>query len=333
MSHATGTSSHSYEDTSALLRRIGPQREHDTPLARRIRFHQSWYRATVLERPGYGLTPGPLPRPLGSILAEPDARQGFNFTSKESQRLYDQRRSEGWGLDPSRCTKIMTSSQALTLNLMGPLSEHHQWRRDVVRVILGRSEIEAVTGIHIEFAPLRPSHYLGDKTRIDVLLTMDGPAGSELLAIEVKYADRFNSRAVNINTQRYLDLASRTHLWKHPEATLSTALVNQLVRCHALAYAVTPAMTGTQLAPTLLGLHHDEDANARHVVSSYQDHLAQPELALGVTLDALVTAMEVTATTPHQKGLAAKLRARYAHDGASEEAWRASQPPGRSPWT
>lgn len=315
---------HGATEAAALLRVIGPQRPDEPLLARRVRFHQSWYRVAVLGLRRYGNTEGRAPRPLGSVLADADSLDGRNFTSLSAQRLYERRRLEGWGVDPVRCTKYLTSSQTLTLNLLGPLEESPAWAVRVLSDVLDRSDIDAVRRLWVEYAPRRRSEYLHDMTRIDALVHMRTTLGDELLAVETKYSDRFNSRRVDVDKQPHKDLAASVEIWRDPDTTLQTAEVNQLVRCHALALALSRDMTGRTSTPGLLVLHHDDDAASRSVVDGYGAHLHDPALARAVRLGDFVAAVRRTATSPGQREAARALELRYVAECESEAAWQAS---------
>ncbi|WP_420852702.1 hypothetical protein [Saccharomonospora piscinae] len=46
------------------------------------------------------------------MLTDADASLGSNFASNAARRLYERRRTEGWGVEPIRCTNHLTFSQA-----------------------------------------------------------------------------------------------------------------------------------------------------------------------------------------------------------------------------
>ncbi|QIX26939.1 hypothetical protein ncot_10240 [Nocardioides sp. JQ2195] len=303
---------------------IGPQRPDEPVLARRVRFHQSWYRAAVLGLPSFGVTAGRAPRALGSILTDADAVAGHNFTSEASQRLYQRRRAAGWGVDPVRCTKYLTSSQTLTLNLLGTMQESPRWAARALGLLLDRPDLERITGVWVEYAPRRRSEYLNDMTRIDALVQVRTRSGDELVAIETKYADRFNSRRVDIDKRPYRELAARVGVWNDPDAVFGAPQLNQLVRCHALGVAVTEDLLGRAVVPHLLVVHHRDDLSSRILVDDYADHLADSDLVDARTLDQLVDALTHTAASPGQRRIARALELRYVAQAESEAAWLAS---------
>jgi hypothetical protein len=306
-----------------MLRNIGPQLSGESGLARRVRFHQSWYRAVVLGLP-FSVTAGHTERSLGSILSESDGTAGHNFLFPEALALYKGRRKAGWGVDPVRCERYLTSSQALTLNLLSLLVLDPEWMCAVIRAAIGRSDLIRVSGVEVEFAPARPSEHLGDKTRVDALVHLDSPTGHEVLIIEVKYADRFNSRSVDVeHNRRYANLAKDSNLWRVDDHNLWTRRVNQLLRCHALGASVLGSQRARSSPPCLLLIHHPLDVHAVEMASAYQAVVTRPETVQVCNLDRLLATMRDSALTDAQRSACDALRLRYLDHGRSEQMWAA----------
>lgn len=301
---------------------IGPQLHGESLLARRTRFHQCWYRDEVLGLPGYGTTSGLHPRPLGSVLTEVDADRGANFTSPAAHELYQRRRRQGWGVDPTRCTRFLTSSQALTLNIFGPLSTDPQWLLKTLASLLGRDDLVEVVSLEIEFAPARTSDHMGDHTRVDALITVRSLEGKEVIVVEIKYADRFNSRVVDLaRTGAYERLARISGLWNPDDKSFHARPVNQLLRCHALGASVLGAEQAAKRPPTLLVIHHAQDLQASRVCSSYRSLLAVPRSLQTRTLNELFAGMW-RSTGPVRRDAVSALRQRYEDELASEPLWQ-----------
>uniref|UniRef100_UPI003F4958B1 PGN_0703 family putative restriction endonuclease n=1 Tax=Pseudarthrobacter oxydans TaxID=1671 RepID=UPI003F4958B1 len=302
------------------LERLGPQLPGETGLAKRLRFHQSWYRSEVLGVSGFGSTPAPAARPLGSILPIALAASGRNFTTRTAEHLYEQRRAQGWGVDPVRCTRYLTSSQTLTLNVLAPLFAEPQWLVKVLSSALDRSDILAIDYAAVEHAPSQRSQFLGDMTRMDGFIILRCRTRYEAVVLEFKYADRFNSRNVQIvDRTTYQDLAARTAIWADFRDVAKDRSFNQLVRCHALGAATLEHSTGS-MRTTLLVIHHEMDARAAHIVAGYQAKVADPTTAAGLTLAQLCDHMANTATA-EQREIVATLRSRYANETGSDEWW------------
>lgn len=302
---------------------IGPQRVAEPMLMRRVRFHQSWYRLHVLGLTRFGSVSGASGKPLGSILHPDDAAADRNFIDKSAAVLYRRRRQQGWGVDPTRCTGYLGSSQALTFNLFGALSEDMDWTKRCLALVLGRADIDRVLAMEIECAPARRSEHLGDQTRIDVVLTLATSAGTELVAIEVKYADRFNSRQVDLATDRYFRFAQRSRLWRDAEGALKAPSLNQLVRTHALAVSMAEQRHGPAASASVLVLVHGEDETAEQIVDEYASVLSDPQQVQHRSHDQFVLALRASAPTSDALEVASALHRRYCDESQSEAAWRA----------
>ncbi|WP_037162224.1 PGN_0703 family putative restriction endonuclease [Rhodococcoides fascians] len=305
---------------------LGPVAFNESRLASRVRFHQAWYRAAVLHIDSFGstrTTTGDIPR--GSILPDFAAATGMNFTSEQARAVYLQRRSRGWGLDPVRCTAYLTSSQALTLNLFGPLLTDHRWFARVLTQVLSVRIIEVLEA-HLEHAPARPSQALGDRTMLDLWLLLRRSDGKTLsVAFEVKYSDRFNSRHLPVwANPKYLELATRrphpTWDWDNPITRSRT--VNQLLRCHALTMLFGEAAAAT--TEHLLVIHHPADTDAPIVTREYASTVPHDPVA-HLDLTAFLDAMRSTSDGSDQEDHVEQLRMRYVAHELSDPLWNERQ--------
>jgi hypothetical protein len=241
------------------------------------------------------------------VLCEQDAAAGLNFGTPSALELYRTRHAAGWGIDP-RCAAYMTSSQALTINLFGLLTEEETWLLECLNTWLGRSDLWHVAALELEFAPARRSLHLNDQTRIDALIVAAGDCGTEVIAVEVKYADRFNSRHVDIATPPYHDLARRSGLWTSPSQVLTDCRVNQLARIHALATSYGLSLDIGAPA-SLLVLAHELDTIAGDVTDEYQSCVNGP-LVHRASLRSALTCAVIAAPSRH-RGAAQDLHLRY----------------------
>ncbi|WP_442544985.1 PGN_0703 family putative restriction endonuclease [Arthrobacter sp. KN11-1C] len=305
------------------LQRIGPQLKGESGLAQRLRFHQSWYRLEILGQDAFGETPRPRERPLGSILTVDAGARGMNFTSSAAQKLYASRRLDGWGLDPIRCTRYLVSSQALMLNVMGPLVQDFAWLTRTLGRVTGRSkDFLGVNAVKIEFAPAKRSEFLGDMTRVDAFIVAETRSGAEGIVLEFKYADRFNSRRLVLSgNPAYESLDEATGLWKKCAAALADSAVNQLVRCHALGAAVMFNLHAS-MRTTLLAIHHDYDSAAMMNVEKYRSHVSEPERVRGLTISGFLAAMAAEASSEVEVAEVDRLRIRYVDLAGSARSWQ-----------
>lgn len=293
----------------SALSSLGPQRHGDPPLLRRLRLHQSWYRAEVKGLARWGHTSPPRARELGSILAQPDADAGHNFESEAAREAFRERRTQGWGVEPVRCQAYMTSSQALTLNLLGPLI-HDPRRMATFLTALGAAPPTAtVNQSRIEFASARPIDHLNDRTIMDGYVELSAADGVRGVGIETKLADPFSSRKLGILARpSYLATNERLGLWE-PSSNDWDHRIEQLARVHMLASSLSDR------AAALLVIHHPLDTRTPEVVEIYRSQLVHPAQAIAVSLADAITALAkagLTATAVE------RLRLRYIDFSASQ---------------
>nr|WP_262003582.1 hypothetical protein [Microbacterium sp. Mcb102] len=221
-----------------------------------------------------------------------------------------ERKTLGWGVDPTRITTNMTSSQALLFNLFGEFGGDMEWAVRATNLWLGRTDAQSVKAIHLEYAPRRLSTYLNDHTIVDALVEVESEAGPELIAFELKFADRFSSRRVPFDRNpRYQELARTRAPWRAPLNRLVTPQLNQLTRVHALTERSAEVLhPDKDVRCTLLVACHPDDVSAGSHVESYRGTLSRSDSVHLVTLDALINAME--SSGPSSSSVQ-QLRARY----------------------
>jgi hypothetical protein len=151
----------------ATIPDYGPQSPSDNAFAGRMRFHQSWYRATVLEVP-YGT--GPTPRAkteYGNMLTAEDAAKGLNFLTPAIFAAVKARLAETEGLiEEFRLLRNMLSSQPLCFNLFGYLGLHLDLATRLMEALFP-GEVKRVTRVVVEHAPAPRAEYLNDRTAFD----------------------------------------------------------------------------------------------------------------------------------------------------------------------
>nr|WP_203702539.1 hypothetical protein [Asanoa iriomotensis] len=277
----------------------------------------------MLDRVRFGVTPSFAgARALGSILAPEDADAGLNFITQSAKSLFTWRRRQGWGVDPIRCSSYMTSSQALTLNLFGPLCAHPMWAARVLSALLS-IDVYRVAEFSLEYAPTRPSEYLGDSTRIDGWLTLQTSNGPLALVVEIKYADRFNSRHILLHERiAYRALAERTQLWNLDDNRTQARSVNQLLRCHALGAAVWSRRFPELSPPQIMVVTFPGDRLGERAVESYRQILLSPFLVTAVNLDQVLKVMSETTGSEEERRVVSAFQMRYLEHHLSEDLWR-----------
>lgn len=266
----------------------------------------------MLDLPTWGSTPAPKPRAIGSILPNAAAADGLNFESSAALEAYRIRRSRGWGVDPNRCERYMTSSQALTLNLLGPLAQDRVWLQAVLRSTVGTAPAKHGR-FEIEFAPQHRHGRQLDRTIADAFVELeDGSA----LVIETKLADRFSTRNLLIATNPYYrHVNAQLELWDERATRFGDPRLDQLARVHALA-----SVASDQAAQLLL-VHHPADTVTPTIAREYQDTLVQGSQVVVVDLGRVIDHMLETATTDRSRSVAQRLYTRYIAHELSDELW------------
>lgn len=303
-------------DHPTRLSDLGPLWVSESAESRRIRVHQAWFRKEVLGEASWGETRRPGERPLGSILAPRAAAAGLNFTSEAAGRLFEQRHAAGWGIDPVRTTAYLTSSQALTINLLAPLVECPAWAARVFNLLLPQlGEITEVIDFQIEYQAADQFSALGDRTILDALLVLKTSSGVHTAIIETKLGDRFNSR----NTPLSPRYGVARELWVGGQLP-TTRSTNQLARAHGAGFRAGVAHYGADAA-TLLLIKPEQNQGDDRAGNAY-DKVASPGSFVDTTIENFVSSM--MATTPHTEELPAidLLRTRYTDLSSSEYLWQ-----------
>lgn len=248
---------------------------------------------------------------------------GSNFVSDMVWDLYRLRRTQGWGVEPIRCTTNLISSQALTFNLFGPLAVDPLWGARILSATLGY-QVVRVHDVFLEWTPSRPSEYLGDKTVVDALIVFTSVFGREVLCVETKYTDSHTTRALPYGRMAtHRSLMDRSSKWSSVPALRDG---NQLLRVHLLGerYAELHHLLRGASSPRLLFVHHDLDTKADQMVARYGMHLnagsAQASV-IATPLSRLIRNMRAVASSDAQCAIVSKLERRYVDISLSEDAW------------
>lgn len=300
---------------------LGPIPASDSPLMRRVRVHQAWYRAEVLGVPSYGNLAGS-GRPCASVLPDFTAGMNLNFVGDDAAERYMDRRKNGWGVDPVRCEKYLTSSQALTFNMLAQAVSRPQACARLFNRLLNRHDLFSLESSDFEFAAQGTPYALGDKTLLDLLLRFRTDRGSlQVVALETKLADRFSTRrTIAANGESYSALAFRSGLWADFGAAVRENRTRQLARCHALAQSVQEQDGHLGGHAILLVLMLPEDRVGRRCVSDYANLVSPETFTVRAWGEYLLAARSEQAI---DAPIGAQLTQRYVEMGWSERAWSA----------
>lgn len=252
---------------------------------------------------------------MGSILPLEYSSEGANFLSDAAWHHYKERRKLGWGVEPYRCERYLTSSQALTFNLFAPLADDLSWF-DRTLEELGIPYEGLSRRMHMEFQPqFRGEGHL-DKTVADAFVESENGG----LVIETKLADQFSRRRIS---DRALDFYSWINkeipIWRDVDTGFAHGAQEQLARVHALG---TLASRGSSV---LLFLHHPLDTLSCSKAETYRDLLHRPDEFRVVGLDRFADALLSTAQSREHRRYVANFRTRYLDLCLSDEVFNAME--------
>jgi len=279
---------------------IGPQYGGDTPFQRRMRFHQSYYRANVLRLP---CGTGPHEKdetPYGSYLTHEDGARGLNFLTGKIYDVVQRRLAEGGGaFDPYRLKHNMLSSQPMCFNLFGPLVDDLDLATRCFRALFP-DEVKTVARVTIEYAPEPQAEYLDDRTAFDAFVEFVRPDGaSGFYGIETKLSDTFSPKVYDTPSYRRWMAGPDSPWAAGAETQVAAKAHNQLWRDHLLAVALRRRPASPYASGRFILVYYPGDdecaANLRgyqRLLSSTQDSLAA--LRLDHIIDAWAPVVEET---------------------------------------
>lgn len=269
---------------------LGPQSKGDSVFARRMRLHQSWYRAEVLRLP-YGTGPQPKStRYYGNMLTESDAEAGKNFLNKEIHEVAKCRVNRGAGaVEKHRLMRNMLSSQPMCFNLFGPMVKDLDLATLLARALWGH-HIDRVTQVAIEWAPQPQHEYLGDRTAFDAFIEYerkDGACG--FVGIETKLSEPFSRKHYNKPTYRCW--MKEDSPWRQDSADKVDLVVhNQLWRDHLLAWSMLRHASSKYEEGSLAVVYHPEDKKCVHTLEGYRALLSDSGTLVDFDLASVITA-------------------------------------------
>lgn len=252
---------------------LGPQSPSDNELTRRLRRHQSWYRAAVL-----GLPCGTGPKPssataYGNMLRREDGAAGRNFLSGRIFQVAMRRLKEPGAVEPFRLLHNMLSSQPMCFNLFGELVDNLPLATRLAQALWGE-RVAAVTRVQMEHAPQPAEDFLDDRTAFDAFIEYRTPEGGlGFVGVETKLSEPFSAK--HYDKPAYRRWMGPGSPWR-PDAgdRVDAVAHNQLWRDHLLAWALL-CREGSQYSEgRLLVAYHPQDRGCAGVIEGYRGLLA-----------------------------------------------------------
>ena len=303
---------------------IGPQYEKDTPFTARMRFHQSWYRATVLGVP-WGTGPNPKSkRELGNMLTGESGKNGLNFLTPEIFDVARHRIEDAKGtVEVYRLLHNMLSSQPMCFNLFGLMVNDHDFATEVFKRILP-CEVEKVIHVAIEFAPEPADEFLADRTAFDAFVEFVRPDGKRgFVGIETKLTEPFSQAHYDRPAYRRWVEQERSPWPKEYWSRLDDLQYNQLWRDHLLTVAMRDHPKSTYVCGYLMLVRHPADTHCVQAAQAYQHILKDGDTSfMDYPLDRLLDTMKPAIRTNSQHQWLTQFQNRYLDLMLSEKDWR-----------
>ena len=253
---------------------LGPQCNSDSSFTARMRLHQSWYRANVLNVP-WGTGPGPnSSRERGSMLSRESGAKGLNFITPQIFKIAQSRIEDKRGVvEEFRLLHNMLSSQPMCFNLFGPLADDKKLATRILEQILP-NEVKEVVDIKIEYAPEPKGEYLDDSTAFDAFIEFVRPDGNRgFIGIETKLTEPFSQKHYDGPAYRRWVEQTDSPWPEDAWPRLDDVRHNQLWRDHLLAVAMKKQSEAHYVCGFLMLVYHPEDKHCVETKNAYKNLL------------------------------------------------------------
>jgi len=253
---------------------VGPQYTRDDPFTRRMRLHQSRWRADVLRLP-YGRGPHVTSQSkYGNMLIAEAGDRGLNFLTPEIGAYALRRQSEfPRGIKRHRLLCNMLSSQPMCFNLFGPFALDANVAVIMASALFRRSDLRSVSRVIIEHEPRPRTDHLDDATSFDAFLEVEDSKGDlGFMAIETKLTEPFSTARypIVVGSAYARWLAHECAPWRPVSPAAFEAIeINQLFRDHALAVAARHRAGSPYRFGALAVVRHPEDSACSASMAKY----------------------------------------------------------------
>ncbi|ABM40031.1 PGN_0703 family putative restriction endonuclease [Polaromonas naphthalenivorans] len=294
--------------------------DRDSAYVRRMRFHQGWWRAFVLNEEQGPRSGRPAETVCNALPSIPKALG--NFLSEAAQaaalKTVEERKSQGGAglMDVSRLFGNLLSSQPLAFNFFGEFTDGAGSLALATAIFSQFVALDEVTKVCFEFAPGKPS---GDNSAYDAAIeyTLNGKKG--LVGIECKFTDSFSAEPYDKESYQKLYDASQT--FDAAYEMLMAPRFNQLFRNQLLAEGFLKN-ADYNMVHTWLFCHPMDNAgkNTGDAFEQFIRGNAQTSFQV-VTYDRFIAAAQQLDLSWKQREWTMLLWARYCATALSDEAF------------
>lgn len=285
---------------------VGTLPKGDSGYTKRIRFHQGWWRAFVLNEPEGKNPSDKEERVCNTILLGEDSNRNFltQAAVKAIERTKEEREIYGAGIfSEGRLFNNLLSSQPLAFNFFGELQQDLNL---ATRIFSRLVPLDRVTRVMFEFAP--SEKYSGDNSAFDVALEIERQGQSGLIGIECKYTDTFSPKVYD--TEKYKSLFKGSTNFTAPYETYTASRFNQLFRNQLIAEGLIQNQRYA-FAHTCLFCYPD-DTTARETGKQFKQMIRGGDQSFSIiTYDRFISAAQQVDLTWQQREWTMLLWARY----------------------
>ena len=297
------------------LKRLVGRAPKESGFKKKMRIHQGWWRAFVLNEPE-----GPRPQKESDTVCNTIVngnKSGKNFLSegirlvvKETLDLRDGSKAAGI-MDRNRLYGNLLSSQPLCFNFFAESCSDKGLAKNVLNHFF--SQVTEVTDVRFEYAP--EENFLSDNSAFDVVFFVKDGSKKGLIGLERKYTDSFASTPEDKDSYRDLFDNSSQFLSKFED--FFNSKYNQLFRNQLIAEA---SMQNKKFDFVMTGRFcHQNDQSAINIGNTFQRMLKDGEKAFQViTYQDYIEAMQRLDLDWDKRELSMLFWARYCGTKLSE---------------
>lgn len=299
-------SSVSPTNNNEILKYIGTIPK-ESGIKKRIRFHQGWWRAFVLNEP-QGKNPVNQSEEVCNTILSGET-SGKNFltpaTIKSVWDTIDERKYYAAGLlNESRLFNNLLSSQPLAFNFFGELKQNLNFAKTIITSFIPR--LTDITGVLFEYAP--KDNYLEDNSAFDVAIEIIVEGKKGLFGLECKYTDSFSEK--EYSNDKYEAIFQGSSIFSKPYENYINSRFNQIFRNQLIAESLLQHKKYDFVHTGLFCYQGDEEAI--NTGKAFQDMLKNgSELFKIITYSEYLTAIQKLNLTPEQREWTILLWARY----------------------
>ncbi|MBW8011998.1 MAG: hypothetical protein FVQ83_12285 [Chloroflexi bacterium] len=278
----------------------------ETGFTKRMRFHQSWWRAFVLaeEQGEHPIRNNEL---IGSAIQKGEI-SGKNFLSNNIRKAVDEtikeRKLFGAGIiEEGRLFNNLLSSQPLCFNFFGELMLDKDFALQVLRCFY--PDLTSVNRVIFEFAPVE--NYTNDKSAFDVAFEVMQKSEKGMIGFECKFTDTFSQ--TEYSKDEYREVYRQSNNFAKEYELYISGRYNQLFRNQLIAEAL---LQNEEYQFVYTGLFcHQDDKLAIKIASEFGDMLYNQTLFRVITYQEYIEKVQQLPLDWAKRELVMMLWARY----------------------